>query len=236
MHFDTASLNVNETYRLLSSAVVPRPIAWLTSLNANGTVNLAPFSFFNAVSSEPPMIAVSIEDRALGMNKVGMNKGSVDKDSLANIKRTGSFVSHIVTEIFVQAVVMSAIEFPSEISEAEVVGLKLVSSHHIAAPRLQGAPVSMECQLETLLRVGTAATLVIAKVVCFHVQDELYENGRINSTKLQALGRMSGSYFTKTRELISIPTPTYDTWLQETAKAEAGFLGKQETDEPQQEF
>lgn len=219
MRFDTASLDTNEAFRLLSSAVVPRPIAWLSTLNESGSVNLAPFSFFNAISSEPPMIAVSSEDRASG----------VEKDSLANIKRTGSFVSHVVTEGLLEAVVTSAIEFPSDISEAEVVGLNLVSSYHIAVPRLLEVPVSMECELETLLRVGTAATLVIAKVVCFHVQDEFYKNGRIDSTQLQAVGRMSGSDFVKTRDLVSLPTPSYETWLEET-KAREPVLEQQEMD------
>lgn len=220
MRFDTASLSADDAYRLLSSAVVPRPIAWLTTLNENGSVNLAPFSFFNAVSSEPPLIAVSIEDRA----------PNVEKDSLANIKRTRSFVSHVVTETLLEAVVTSAIEFPSEISEAEILGLKLFSSHHIAVPRLLEAPVSMECKLETLLRVGKAATLVVAEVVCFHVRDELYKNGRIDSNSLQALGRMSGSDFTKTRDLVSFPTPNYEAWLEKT-KARANSLKQQEVDE-----
>lgn len=204
MRFDTASLDADAAYRLLSSAVVPRPIAWLTTLNANGSVNLAPFSFFNAVSSEPPMIVVSIEDRAPGS----------EKDSLVNIKRTRSFVHHVVTEELLEAVVTSAIEFPSDISEIEVTGLKLVDSDHVSAPRLLNAPVALECELETLVRVGQAATLVIAKVVCFHVGDELYKNGRIESAGLQAVGRMSGSEFSKTRELLSIPTPSYEQWLE----------------------
>jgi flavin reductase (DIM6/NTAB) family NADH-FMN oxidoreductase RutF len=220
MRFDVASLSADAAYKLLSSAVVPRPIAWLTTLNENASTNLAPFSFFNAVSSEPPMIAVSIEDRA----------PNVEKDSLRNIKRTCSFVSHIVTEDWLGAVVTSAIEFPNDISEVEMAGLKLVSSHHIPVPRLLEAPVSIECQLETLLRVGTAATLVIAKVVCFHVQDELYKNGRIDSASLQAIGRMSGSDFAKTRDLVSFPTPSYEAWLEKT-KARVSFLEQQEVDE-----
>jgi flavin reductase (DIM6/NTAB) family NADH-FMN oxidoreductase RutF len=206
MRFDTASLSADEAYKLLSSTVVPRPIAWLTTLNEKGGINLAPFSFFNAVSSDPPMIAVSIEDRAR----------NVEKDSLANIKRAGSFVSHVVTEALLESVVTSAIEFPSEISEVEVTGLHLVSSHHIAVPRLLEVPVSMECKLESFLRVGKAATLVIAEVVCFHVQGELYKNGRVDSVKLQALGRMSGSDFVKTRDLVSLPTPSYEAWLEKT--------------------
>jgi flavin reductase (DIM6/NTAB) family NADH-FMN oxidoreductase RutF len=208
MRFDVASLSEGEAYKLLSSAVVPRPIAWLSTLNTNGSVNLAPFSFFNAVSSNPPMIAVSIEDRA----------PDVDKDSLANIKRVGSFVSHVVTETLLEATVTSAIEFPSDVSEADILELKFVSSQHIPVPRLREAPVSMECELETLLLVGTSATLVIAKILCFHVQDELYKNGRIDSTGLQAVGRMSGSEFVKTRERVSMPTPSYDSWLKKSKR------------------
>lgn len=219
MRFDVASLSANEAYKLLSSAVVPRPIAWLTTLNEKGSVNLAPFSFFNAVSSEPPMIAVSIEDRA----------PNVEKDSLVNIKRIGSFVSHVVTEDLLESVVTSAIEFPSKISEVEITGLQLASSRHVVVPRLLSAPVSMECKLETLLHVGKAATLVIAEVVCFHVRDELYKHGRVDSTKLQALGRMSGSDFTKTRDLVSLPTPSYEAWLEKTKAPEDG-LEKQEVD------
>ncbi len=213
MHLDVTSLNTDEAYRLLSSAVVPRPIAWLPSLNANGSVNLAPFSFFNAVASDPPMLAVSVEDRAPGL----------EKDTLANIKCTSSFVSHVVTEALLESVVTSAIDFPTTLSETEVIGLNLVESTHISVPRLLEAPVSMECELETLLRIGNAATLVIAKVVCFHVQDELYDNGRIDSTKLQAVGRMSGSAFTKTRELLSVSTPSYEAWLEKTRADVATF-------------
>jgi flavin reductase (DIM6/NTAB) family NADH-FMN oxidoreductase RutF len=201
MRFDTAALDVNEAFKLLSSAVVPRPIAWLTTLNPNGSVNLAPFSFFNAVSSSPPMIAVSIEDREPG----------IDKDTLANIKRTPYFVHHVVTEELLEASVRSAIEFPSDISEVEVTNLKLVASQHIPVPRLSEAKVSMECELETLLRVGTSATLVIAKVLCFHIHDELYKNGRIDST-LQAVGRMAGSDYAKTRERVSMVTLSYEEW------------------------
>jgi flavin reductase (DIM6/NTAB) family NADH-FMN oxidoreductase RutF len=208
MLFDTATLNADEAFRLLSGAVVPRPVAWLTTLNENGSVNLAPFSFFNAVSSEPPMIVVSIEDRAPG----------VDKDSLANIKRTASFVHHVVTEELLEATVTSAIEFPSEISEVEITGLTLTESTHSPVPRLLEAAVSMECELETLLRVGRSATLVIAKVICFHVQDELYKNGRVDGAKLQAVGRMSGSDFVKTRDLVSLPTPSYEAWLKKRLK------------------
>jgi flavin reductase (DIM6/NTAB) family NADH-FMN oxidoreductase RutF len=211
MRFDVSSLSSDAAYKLLSSAVVPRPIAWLTTLNENGSVNLAPFSFFNAVSSDPPLIAISIEDRA----------PNVEKDSLANIKRTRSFVSHLVTEDLLESVVTSAIEFPSEISEAEVAGLTLVSSHHVTVPRLLNAPVSMECKLETFVRVGKAATLVIGEVVGFHVRDELYKNGRIDSTNLQAVGRMSGSEFVRTRDLVSLPTPSYEAWLEKTKARDA---------------
>jgi flavin reductase (DIM6/NTAB) family NADH-FMN oxidoreductase RutF len=217
MRFDVASLSSDAAYKLLSSAVVPRPIAWLSTLNVNGSVNLAPFSFFNAVSGHPPMIAVSIEDRA----------PNVEKDSLVNIKRIGSFVSHVVTEGVLESVVTSAIEFPNDTSEIEVLGLKLTESSYISVPRLLDAPVSMECELETLLRAGGSATLVIARVVCFHVEDKLYNNERIDSTSLQAVGRMSGSEFTKTRERVSLPTPSYEAWLEKT-KPRVNALEKQD--------
>ena len=190
-------------YALLTSAVAPRPIAWVTSLGDVGVLNTAPFSYFNVFDSSPPILGVSI----------GQRRDGGDKDTLANIKTMGEFVVHIANEALTQVMVQTAIPFPPERSEAEALGLRTTPSTLIGVPRLKDAPVAMECRTYQIIALGNS-TLVLGEVVSFYVQDELVQDGKIDPHKLKAVGRLGGSYYTRTRELFEDERQSYEAWVE----------------------
>lgn len=162
MQIDPAVHSEAENYKLLTNLVVPRPIAWVTSVAADGIVNLAPFSFFNAVGSDPPYVVVS----------VGEHDDGTPKDTARNIDSSGEFTVNFVTEELLQAMNVSAAEFPQGESEVLAAGLHVEPGVKISAPRLAEAQASLECRVYKAERLGTN-TLYIAEVVMFHVADRL---------------------------------------------------------------
>ena len=159
-----------KTYKLLTGVVVPRPIAWVTTLSAAG-VNLAPFSTFTFVSPKPPMLAFSVGQR-----------GGIYKDTARNILAVEEYVVHIADGALIEAVHNSAIEYPPEVSETEMLGLATVPSLHVKPPRLAAAPIAMECRLRQCLEFGdTRSRLIVGEVVAFHFRDGLLKNGKIDT-------------------------------------------------------
>lgn len=203
MQIDLSQQSHATNYKLLTNLVVPRPIAWITSCNAAGVVNLAPFSFFNAVGAEPVYVMVS----------VGHNDAGELKDTARNIAANGEFVVHLVTEELFAAMNLSAASFPPDISELSVAGLHTAPSSKVTVPRVAEAPVSLECRLHSTQVLGTT-TLIIGEVVMFHVADDLLGE-RLRIKDFAPIGRLgSPSVYCRTTDRFDIPRISYAQWQQ----------------------
>ena len=201
MQIDPATHSLADNYKLLTNLVVPRPIAWVTSLSAAGVVNLAPFSFFNAVGADPLYLVVSI----------GRRDDGTPKDTVRNIETGQGFVVNLVTEELLGAMNVSAVEFPPDRSELEASGLDVAPSARVQAPRLAAAQVSLECKLDRTIALGTN-TLVIGEVVMFHVADRLVDD-RLRIHGFEPLGRLgSPSVYCRTTDRFDLPRFTYAQW------------------------
>jgi flavin reductase (DIM6/NTAB) family NADH-FMN oxidoreductase RutF len=196
---DPAELDPQSRYKLLIGAVVPRPIAWTSTVDRDGVRNLAPFSFFTVASRNPPMLCISVGPR--------VQRPPDTKDTLSNIEETGEFVINIVSLPLSNTMYESSKNHPPEADEFEKAGLTPAPCEVVGAPRVKEAGVSMECVLDRVLELGTDH-LVIGRMVRFHVRDELYENGRINVEKLQPLGRLAGNY-TKVETIFDLPSEDF---------------------------
>ena len=195
MIIDPADLDTHSVYKLLVGAVVPRPIAWVSSRSHDDILNLAPFSFFTVASREPPMLAISIGPRTGGEDFA--------KDTLTNIRETQEFVINIVSVELANAMHETAINHPPEIDEFTRAGVTPASCEVINTPRVAEARISMECTVEHMLRLGSDY-MVIGRMHRYHVEDSLISNGRIDLKKLDPLGRMAGN-FTKIETLFDLP-------------------------------
>ncbi|MDE1154676.1 MAG: flavin reductase family protein [Acidobacteriaceae bacterium] len=197
-HFDIAAMSPGESYKLLASVILPRPIAWITSQDRQGELNLAPYSFFNIVSGDPPLVAVSFS--------VAPDRDQ--KDTLANILATGEFVVHMVPEELAEAMNITATNAPRGVNEAELAGLKLTSSKTVSVPRLEDSPVSLECRLVQTLNFGGNSTLLLGRIVYAHVHTDAFEDLsklHIDPAKLRLIGRMhGGGGYTTTRDVFHI--------------------------------
>ena len=191
MEIKTDTLEWRDAYKLLQGSVLPRPIAFVSSQDENGNANLAPFSFFTVISANPMMVCFSPMRRGTDGAK---------KDTLKNIESTKEFVINIVSEEFVQQMNDCATEFTADVDEFEASGLTKVDSVAVKPARVKESKVHLECVLDQVLHFGAeeagAGSLVIGKVVHVHVADELYESGRINSEKLNPVGRLAGATYT----------------------------------------
>lgn len=201
MHIDPALHSSGENYKLLTNIVVPRPIAWVTTVNAQGVVNLAPFSFFNAIGSDPLLIMISVAHNG---------DGSL-KDTGRNIVESGEFVVNMVSEELMAAMNLSAADFPHNESELAACGLAATGSRKVAVPRVASAPAAMECRLHSQIPFGSY-TLIIGEVVMFHVDDALVgEKRRIHG--FTPVGRMgSPAYYCRTSDRFELPRLTYTAW------------------------
>jgi len=178
-------LDAEQTYKLLTGVVVPRPIAWITTRSAAGVVNLAPFSAFTFVSTKPPLLGVNIG-----------RKAGVRKDTAVNILAQGEFVVHIAHAPLVEPLHASAVEHPPEVSEVDLLGLQTSPSTHLKVPRLQAAPVAMECRFHSATPFGdTGAEFFVGEVLCWHVRDGLLTQGKVDSFELDPLSRLGGPWY-----------------------------------------
>lgn len=185
MRISASDLDPEQTYKLMTGLIVPRPIAWITSVNAGGVVNLAPFSCFTFVSNKPPMVGINIG-----------RKAGVRKDTASNIAARGEFVVNVADESLIEAVHLSAVEHPPEVSEPELLGLGLEASSQIAVPRLADAPASLECRLHSVIPFGeTGAEFFVGEVVAFHVREGLMQGGKIDSGLLRPIARLAGPHY-----------------------------------------
>lgn len=199
MQLDPETLNERDVYKLLTGSVVPRPIAWVSSRAPDGTLNLAPFSYFMAVAPAPPTVAVS----------VGYRSGH-PKDTLYNIQTSGEFVINVVVDENVEQMNLTSGSYPAEVDEFQVAGLTPVPSVKVGVPRVAEAPIQMECRLQQIIPIGEPEVsngLVIGRVVYWHVRDDLYDHGRIDLAKLHAVGRLAGDWYTHTHAQFALKRP-----------------------------
>jgi flavin reductase (DIM6/NTAB) family NADH-FMN oxidoreductase RutF len=195
---DPSELDPQSSYKLLIGSVVPRPIAWTSTVSQEGVRNLAPFSFFTVASRQPPTLCISV-----GPPPETDGGERATKDTLSNIEETEEFVINIVSLALSNTMHESSKNHPPEADEFEKAGLTPAPCEVVSAPRVEEAGVSMECLLDRVIPLGSDH-LVIGRMVRFHVRDELYEDGRVNVEKLQPLGRLAGNY-TKVETIFELP-------------------------------
>jgi flavin reductase (DIM6/NTAB) family NADH-FMN oxidoreductase RutF len=204
MQIDPSLNTAKDNYKLLSSLVIPRPIAWITSMSESGIVNLAPFSFFNAVGSDPMYVVVGIARRSSGELK----------DTAINIQASGEFVVNMVTEELLGSMNVSAVDFPPGESELPAAGLHAAPSVLVKTPRLAQAQISLECKLYSLQPLGVNS-LVVAEVVMFHVADHLL-GPRFHIDNFAPIGRLGApSTYCRTTDRFEVPRMTYAQWQEE---------------------
>jgi flavin reductase (DIM6/NTAB) family NADH-FMN oxidoreductase RutF len=201
MQIDPAVHSYADNYKVLTNVIVPRPIAWVTSLNQTGIINLAPFSFFNAVGSDPLYLIVSI----------GFRDDGAPKDTAKNIQASSEFVVNLVTEDLLNAMNVSAADFPPDQSELIAADLHAAPSLRVKTPRLAEAQVSLECRLFQSVSLGTN-TLCIGEVVMFHVADHLL-GPRLHIGDFAPIGRLgSPSMYCRTTDRFELPRISYSEW------------------------
>jgi len=211
MDLDLANAEQKQIHSLLCGLIAPRPIAWITSMNAAGELDAAPFSAFNYVGMDPPIVAVGIANRP--------GTDAIAKQTAENIRSTGEFVINVVNEAVAEAMNFTAIDFPPEIKALKIGGLKTESSLLVRVPRIAAAPASLECREVMTLEIGRNR-IVLGQVLAIHVKDEFIDptGHYISAEELHAIGRMNGlGAYVKTRDaFLQIPRMTYADWQQQT--------------------
>src|SRR5438094_3208177 len=202
MQIDVSQAPFLAVYQTLVSVVPPRPIAWVTTIDRDGRVNLAPFSFFNAFGANPPVVVFSPT----------LRRDATKKDTLLNVEATGEFVVNAAVAPLATQVNASSKELPPGESEVDYVGLHAVPSVKVKPPRLAESPVNLECKLIQVVPLGKgpiAGNLVIGEVVMIHVADRvLDEAGKVNPRKLQTIARLGGDWYCHTSDLFTMHRPT----------------------------
>jgi len=185
-------------YKLLIGVVVPRPIAFVSTLSPEGVANLAPFSFFTVASANPPVLCFTASYR------------EPRKDTLVNVRATGEFVVNIVSEEIAEKMNLTSGEYPYGVDEFAVSALTAVPSDLVRPPRVKESHVNMECRLLQTIEVSNqplGGTLILGEVVRFHIDDEIVEEFRIDADKLAAVGRMAGNSYARTRDRFDMARP-----------------------------
>ncbi len=202
MNAAASELTAYQRYKLLVALVVPRPIAWTTTLGAAGAVNVAPFSFFNVLGEDPPLVIISFNRRSDGRLK----------DTFVNAERTSEWVVNIVEEALAETMHRTSADYPPEISEAEATGLALAPSVAVKPPRIRDAPFSLECRLRQVIEVGDDRRLLLGEGVHFHVRDDLFDPAtfRIRGEKFFPVGRFYGNRYVRTRDQFNFPPAIAD--------------------------
>ena len=204
--FDPAREPVQNIYKLMIGAIVPRPIAFVSSLDEHGVRNLAPFSYFTAVSADPPVVlfcpSVRREDPQRGL--------VAHKDTLLNVIATREFVINVVTDALAEKMNLTSAQVPPEVDEFELAGLTPLPSELVKPPRVAESPVQMECRLRQIIEVSdrpSGGSVVLGEVLRFHVREDLIENFRIDPEKLAAVGRMGGATYVRTHDRFDLKRP-----------------------------
>lgn len=214
MLFDCESTTNENVYKLLVATIVPRPIAWVTTQDVDGTLNAAPFSFFNAMSGNPPVVAIGIGGRA---------PGDV-KDTGGNIRRTGQFVVNLVSNALAEQMNITAIDFGKNVNELTEAGLATAPSSKVKPPRIAQSPVSFECERLVIVEVGVDRAVILGRVVAIHVADEYVldaEKCYVDTAKLELIGRMHGrGWYARTTDRFDMPRIDVADWPLRAKAAE----------------
>jgi len=195
LEIDPAQLDRRAAYKLMISLIVPRPIAWVVTISPAGSLNLAPFSYFNGISSHPPIVMIA----------VGARRGE-RKDTWRNIEQTREFTVNVVVPELVDAMVLSSGEFPPEVDEFKEAGVTPLDSTRIAPPRIAESPVSMECTLEKIVEVAGSA-LILGRVVLYHIREDLMVEGSVDPKKLMPVARLGDDYYSHLGEVFKRARP-----------------------------
>jgi len=174
---------------------VPRPIAFVSTLGSDGSINLAPFSYFNAISSEPPLVGIAINDRA-----------GDPKDTLRNILETGEFVVNVVSEPLLEAMVRTAGDWPRDTSEFGVTGLTPAPSERVRPPYVKESPLQLECRLHREIPLGNSR-FVVGEVLFARASDDVMTEGRVDPGKLAPIGRLGGEFYSRTHDILRVSRP-----------------------------
>jgi flavin reductase (DIM6/NTAB) family NADH-FMN oxidoreductase RutF len=207
MNVRPADLPYNEFYRILISAVAPRPIAWVSTLSATGQLNLAPFSFFNAISAKPPLLAFA---PALRLRGEGAAVRGETKDTLQNVRDTGEFVVNVVTYDVAEAMNLTSGEYDSTINEFELAKLTPRPSQMVKPPHVAESAVNFECKVYQILDFSSpphGGSLVIGEIVSIHIDEKHLKDGRIDGDSLDMVGRMGGIQYSRTTERFEMVRP-----------------------------
>jgi flavin reductase (DIM6/NTAB) family NADH-FMN oxidoreductase RutF len=201
MIIDVASTDVVRVYHALVDVVTPRPIAWVTTVDGQGRVNLAPFSFFNAFGANPPVVVFSPTLRR--------NRGK--KDTLRNLEVVGEFVLNAATEELARAINQTSTELPYGQSEAEYAGLTLEPSTKVRPPRVVQSPVHLECRVRQFVSIGdgpVAANLVIGEVLLIHIDEAVLDpDGRVDPRRLRTIARLGKDYYCRSTDVFEMERP-----------------------------
>jgi len=203
---DPANLEVMQAYKLLTGLIVPRPVALVSTVDKDGVRNVAPFSFFCGVGSNPPTVLFC--PSLTGPPKDG--RPDDRKDTLRNVERTGEFVINIVSEAIANATNLTAANVPPEVDEFALAGLTAIASEVVKAPRVAESPAQMECKLLQVIytsREPGGGVIVLGEIVRFHVRKDLVDNFRVDPEGLDAVGRMAGNTWARTRERVELVRP-----------------------------
>jgi flavin reductase (DIM6/NTAB) family NADH-FMN oxidoreductase RutF len=207
MNFDVAKTAPHQTYNLLIGLVAPRPIAWITSHDLEGRVNAAPFSAYNYVGTDPPIVAIGVGNRP--------GPGIVGKDTAQNIRNTREFVINVVDETLAEAMNICAVDFPQGVNELEIAGLHTAPSRAVSVPRILESPACLECREFTSMEIGRSR-VVLGQVVSIYVSDRFIDPAGpyVLATDLHAIGRMNGKgNYVKTRDaFFQVPRISYEEW------------------------
>ena len=209
MKFNMEEATHRQTYNLLIGLVAPRPIAWITSISEDGRLNAAPFSAYNYLCTDPPIIGIGVTDRPTA--------SFVPKDTARNIRRTGEFVVNVVTEDLAQQMNICATDFPSDVEELSMAGLTTAPSEVVKVPRIQQVHAALECREYTTMEIGRSR-IILGRVVAIYIEDKFVDPAGpyVRAEELHAIGRMNGlGSYVKTRDsFLTIPRISFEEWKE----------------------
>ena len=204
MKFEMADLPTRQRYKLLVSTVTPRPIAWVTTRGANGVVNAAPYSFFNAMGDDPPLLVLGLLKDANG----------ADKDTATNIMETGEFVVNLVSEQDAEVMNLSCVDAPRDVSEIDYAGIATAPATRVAPPLIASAPVSFECVKREVLEIGPRQVIAVGEILVTHIRDEFIADRdklHIDTAAMQLIGRMHGAgTYLRNTDTFTMARPAFD--------------------------
>lgn len=211
MDMRTDQLTVQEMHRFILTAVSPRPIGWISSISLDGHINLAPFSYFNAICTNPPLLGFGVTLRQ-GDDKTAL--GTQDKDTLANVRETREFVVNVVTYDLVNAMNVTSGDYRKHVNEFDLAGVSMMPSQLVKSPRVAESPVNFECKLVDIHTYGselTGGSFIVGEVIATRIDDSVLTNGKIDSALLDVVARMGGRQYCRATDRFELDRPLLKT-------------------------